>query len=108
MPRNRKSVASTELCAKCGAPLYGRAHPALRLCPRHAREHLASLPPFACTAEDMGFSDRCDECGHPLSAHDPRSGCRTLTARLVTSYGSLVEDTGPRACGCRVSPRTYE
>jgi hypothetical protein len=95
--------AQPELCSKCGVPVYRRSHPALRMCARHAKEHLASLPPFACGPDDIdgGEGARCSECGHLWQDHG-RGGCRQLTARLVLSYGEVVEDTGSFVCGCRL------
>lgn len=72
----------SELCAKCGEPLYARTHPGLRLCARHTREHLASLPPSACTDADLREGPTADEpcphCGHPKRLHDFQpDGCST-------------------------------
>lgn len=93
-----------ELCSKCGVPIYRRDHPTLRMCSRHAREHLASLPPFACTSADLAARDpandpECESCGHLWSAHE-FGGCVAITARMVFSYGELVEDKPPGPCGC--------
>jgi len=93
-----------ELCRKCSERVYCRTHPALRLCLRHSREHLASLPPFACTTDDIDAGEsRCDSCGHEWAQHT-RDGCQHITARLVLSYGEVVEDIGPHVCGCRTHP----
>lgn len=94
----------SELCSKCGEGIYRRYHPALRLCAHHAVEHMRSLPPFACTTEDIddGTDLRCPECDHEWAKHGP-NGCSQLTARLVTSYGKVVEDTGPFICRCRAT-----
>lgn len=94
-----------DLCEKCGDRLYGRVHPALRLCAKHTHEHLANLPPFACRPEDIDSGDdlhlNCPDCGHSWDKHGPM-GCRQLTATFVTSYGDVVEDSGPHVCRCRV------
>lgn len=100
-------MAEQELCSKCGAVLHDppvRRNFA-RLCPRHLREALAASPPFACTPADMAARDEnadpdCDSCGHKWSLHT-FDGCQQLTARMVFSYGELVEDTGPFVCRCR-------
>ncbi len=91
------------LCRQCGSPLGdGWEAETHRLCPRHMREARAACPPFACTAADIddGSALQCPECGHLWSLHGER-GCTQLTARFVTSYGEVVEDTGPFVCGCR-------
>lgn len=92
------------LCARCGVALHADEHKRARLCGVHLREHLASLPPFACTSADLAARDPdndpvCEECSHPWSKHE-FGGCVQLTARFVTSYGKIVEDTGPYRCGC--------
>lgn len=106
MPLSSSKRAQPELCSKCGTPIYERKHPGLRMCARHAREHLASLPPFACATEDIDSGDdlhvRCPDCEHPWDLHGA-GGCTQLTARLVMSYGEVVEDTGPFVCRCRTA-----
>ncbi len=90
------------LCRKCGVRLSdGWEAEVHRLCPRHMREARANCPPFACSAEDIddGSDPNCPECCHPWVKHGPR-GCTQPTARFVTSYGEIVEDTGPFVCGC--------
>jgi hypothetical protein len=97
--------ADRELCRVCGTPLYD--NPDLRpdrLCPRHLAEARAASPPFACTSADLAARDPdndpiCEECDHPWSKHE-FGGCVQLTARFVTSYGEIIEDTGPHRCGC--------
>lgn len=93
-----------ELCRVCGVRLHdepiGRPD---RLCPMHLREAREAMGPVGCTAEDLGFDDRCPECGHE---HQETVFCGVLTARLVCSYGKVVEDTGPFNCRCR-EPQVY-
>lgn len=60
---------------------------------------------FACTPGDMAArapenDPRCEDCDHPWSKHT-FGGCQQLTARLVMSYGKVIEDTGPFVCRCR-------
>lgn len=62
------------LCAVCGGPLDEWKNRWARLCPQHLREHLASLPPVACTSADLAARDPdndpdCEACGHPWSKH---------------------------------------
>lgn len=94
----------SDLCAKCGAPVHREAGVAARLCHAHLREARKACPPFACTSADLAARDPdndpiCEECDHPWSKHE-FGGCVQLTARLVTSYGKVIEDTGPYRCGC--------
>lgn len=95
------------LCRRCGAKLSEanryQGYEA-RLCSRHWREHLATVPPFACTSADLAARDPdndpdCESCGHPSSKHE-FGGCVQMTGRMMFSYGVPVEDTGPYRCGC--------
>lgn len=92
-----------ELCRVCGTQLYDEpiTRPD-RLCPRHLREAREAMGPVACTSADIGFDDRCAECGHEHRG----KVCGVLTARLVSSYGKIVEDTGPFLCRCH-EPQVY-
>jgi hypothetical protein len=64
----RKADANAELCAKCGARLYGSPllRPA-RLCPRHLEEARLAAGPIACTAADI-------DAGYPEDPPGPDKG----------------------------------
>lgn len=91
-----------ELCRRCGATLAGHRLECRisRLCPTHLHEARQNCPPFACSPDDIDSGDRgeCEQCGH---LHMPGVACTQLTAKLAFSYGEVVEDTPPHACGCR-------
>lgn len=107
MLRQRNKREHPTLCSKCGTDLAGHHWECVdaRLCPRHLREAKAASPPFACRPEDIGTpgespADRglCAECEH---LHMPGERCTTLTATFECSYGEIIKDTPPYACGCR-------